>query len=257
MRRRILIALFAAAAAPHMAGAQDEVDAGRITLGTWSYEGLYTPEVWSVEDFFGAAVHGRDGARIGDVEDLVLNDDSEIVALVAEVGGFWDIGDTHVSVPWDEVRITDTGQVEVPVAEDTVADFDLFASSGLPGTPLSDAVVQDVDGAELRPGIWRASELLGDYARIRDESGETWLNFGYVTDLLIDDGKLAATVVNGAAGYGGTTWAYPYRRPMGAVDRAAWTPGAASYDMPVLVGEATDLPPFERGRIGGGTGADR
>jgi uncharacterized protein YrrD len=57
---------------------------------------------------------GADWNRIGTIEDIVLNHSGQVVGIVAEVGGFLDIGDKHVLlevndlnlVPVDDVRYT-------------------------------------------------------------------------------------------------------------------------------------------------------
>jgi hypothetical protein len=43
--------------------------------------------------------------QIGEIEDVVLDRQGQMVGLVAEVGGFLDIGDKHVVVPTDDLRL--------------------------------------------------------------------------------------------------------------------------------------------------------
>lgn len=225
--------------------AQDVVEAGKLYLDNWSYDDLYAGDPWSVEDMFGAEVNGSGGEQIGDVEDLVLNDEGQVVALIAEIGGFWDMGDTHVSVPWDMVEIDANGPIAVPVTQENIDEFDLFASSGLPtDAQVGEEVVEGVDDKELGTGLWRASELIGDYARVRGEE-EQWVNFGYVSDLMIDEGEIVATLVTTTSRYGPGTYAYPYRGPAREMETGTWSPNAVTYDLPVLVGDATSLPRFD------------
>lgn len=228
--------------------AQNVVDAGKIVLENWSYETLYQSNAMSVEDLFGREVKGSDGDRVGDVEDLVLNDAGEVIALIAEVGGFWDIGDTHVSVPWDMVEIGADGSVSTPINRDNVALFDLFSSSGLPeDADVGSEIVQGVDDKGLGFGLWRASDLMGDYVRVQGENGR-WVNFGYVSDLMIDEGAIAATLVSTTAQYGPGTYAYPYRRGPAEL-YGAWGRGVSTYDLPILVGDAVSLPEFDAERM--------
>ena len=42
---------------------------------------------------------------ICDIEDLVLDSSGQLVAVVAEIGGFLDIGDRHVLLPVGDVRL--------------------------------------------------------------------------------------------------------------------------------------------------------
>ena len=43
--------------------------------------------------------------NIGEVEDIVLNRNGEMIGIVAEVGGFLDIGDKHVFIETDGMKL--------------------------------------------------------------------------------------------------------------------------------------------------------
>lgn len=242
--RELILAVAGVSVCGLPAAAQDVVDAGTVVPEGWPDQNLYVENAWSVDRLFGRDVMGPGGERIGDVEDVVMNDDGKVVALIAEVGGFWDIGDTHVSVPWDMVEIGQDGSVTIPVTQDTITDYDLFDSSGLPeGAEISAEVVEGVDDAELGVGLWRASELMSDYLRVVGDDA-TWVNFGYVSDLIVLDGAIDATIVSTTARYGPATYAYPYRG--GTVDGyGMWRPAASTYDLPILESDATSLPEFD------------
>lgn len=243
--------LFAIAGIPFSllpATAQNVVDAGNILLDDWSYETLYASEAWSVDTLFGRDVSGDGGDRVGDFEDLVLNDAGEVVALIVEVGGFLDIGDTHVSVPWTMVQFGTDGSVSVPLDEDSISGFRLFADPSLPEeASIADEIVQGVEDAELDPGLWRASDLMGDHVRVQDEDG-LWVNYGFLTDLMIDDGAIAATLVTTGARYGPGTRAYPFGGDA-TTGYGVWDPGAPTYDLPILVDDATSYPQFDAERM--------
>jgi sporulation protein YlmC with PRC-barrel domain len=51
-------------------------------------------------------VYGADGKEIGEIEDVVLNMDGSVAAVVLEVGGFLGIGEKDVLVEWDALEIT-------------------------------------------------------------------------------------------------------------------------------------------------------
>lgn len=46
-----------------------------------------------------------DWDNIGEIEDIVLNLDGQMIGVIAEVGGFLDIGDKHVFIEMDGVRL--------------------------------------------------------------------------------------------------------------------------------------------------------
>ena len=97
-----------------------------VNLDMWGYDQLYA-EGWRAEEFLDSDVYGPDGEEIGEVEDIVVGPDGSILSVVAEVGGFWDIGDTHVSVPWDQVELlADAEGIQIPVTEENVEDYGLY-----------------------------------------------------------------------------------------------------------------------------------
>eukprot|EP01013_Petalomonas_cantuscygni_P027498 TRINITY_DN50498_c0_g1_i1.p2 TRINITY_DN50498_c0_g1~~TRINITY_DN50498_c0_g1_i1.p2 ORF type:complete len:141 (+),score=51.95 TRINITY_DN50498_c0_g1_i1:26-448(+) len=49
---------------------------------------------------------GDNWNEIGEIEDLILNREGQLIGVVAEVGGFLDIGDKHVFIALDDVRLT-------------------------------------------------------------------------------------------------------------------------------------------------------
>ena len=49
--------------------------------------------------------YGTDYAQIGEIEDIILDQGGQMVGIVAEVGGFLDIGDKHVMVPVEDLRL--------------------------------------------------------------------------------------------------------------------------------------------------------
>jgi sporulation protein YlmC with PRC-barrel domain len=190
--------------------AQSPSEDGVEVLSTWSYDPLYE-EGWSVETMFDQTqVLAEDGGAIGDVENVIFGDGGEVLSIIAQVGGVWDIGDTHVNVPWSEVSF-DGGiaQVTVPVTEDTVDDYDVFG--GLFGgeeqvtRSETDATGAVEDDLAAGPDVFKATDLIGDYAYLSDGA-----RYGYLSDLLIRDDRIAAVVADaGAYGRRGY-YAYPY-----------------------------------------------
>jgi sporulation protein YlmC with PRC-barrel domain len=244
-----LLAATALTAAP--LAAQDEQadmttpiqDAEVVPLTQWTYDDLYEQGV-SAEAFIDdMEVYSPNGEQIGDMEDIILSPEGDVIAIVAEVGGFWDIGDTHVSVPFEEVEMTEDGEgITVPVTEENVEDYD-FAADTFDPQAMSDETMPGVDDAMFAPRAWRASELIGDYARLRD--GDTFMNYGYVSDLVLSEGQVEAVVVQPTGAYGGVGYrAYPY---YGYADGAGWTAGSPYYDMPYREQDVEDMQRFDYG----------
>ncbi|EAR50531.1 hypothetical protein OG2516_09810 [Oceanicola granulosus HTCC2516] len=74
-----------------------------ITGGT-----IYTTNEADDEGWDSANVYDTVGdgwESIGEIEDIVLSRDGQMIGLVAEVGGFLDIGDKHVMVSVDDISL--------------------------------------------------------------------------------------------------------------------------------------------------------
>jgi sporulation protein YlmC with PRC-barrel domain len=218
---------------------QQQGDAVEV-LREWNYAPLYE-EGWSVEQLlYGAEVYGEDGEEIGDVENLVFRDDGTVVGLIAEVGGFWDIGDTHVAVPWDEVAISETDlAVTVPVTEETIGDYSVFGEGfyeenggEVVEAGEAEGVAAVSDDVQTGPGLFNATDMIGDYAYLEGD-----VQYGYVSDAIIQDGAISAIVVDATAygmpGY----YAYPYA--------GYGRPYDARYDMPYGAGDIRDIESFD------------
>ncbi|QFT63302.1 PRC-barrel domain-containing protein [Roseivivax sp. THAF30] len=246
--RAITVITAGCAVSANIAMAQDVLEAGEVQFNENEITELYDGSAWSVQNAYGLEVEGANGEIVGTVEDFVLSTQGNLIALIAEVGGFWDLGDTHVSIPWEEVEFEASGPVAVPLTEENVENYDLFTSAGLSGTEVETEVAPGTDAAELGGEYWRASEVVDTYARVRSD-GETWANFGFVRDILIDEQRIKATVVNTTAAHGPSIYAYRYEDTQNRGEQAWWQPGDRTYDIPVLVEDTTDQAEFEPNRM--------
>lgn len=225
-----------------------EPERNRIELGDWSYDDLYS-RGFSAEAFIDdTEVYGVGGEEIGNVEDLLIGPDGKVVSVIAEVGGFWDIGDRHVSIPWESVSANATGDgITVPVTEETVDDYDVYNRELITRQMAAGNIVGNVDDALAGNRLWRASEVIGDYSRLA-EGGNAFREYGYVSDLIIVDGQVKAVVIQPDSGYGAVgSYAYPY---YGYDYGYGWQPGNAYYDMPYNEGEIAELEAFDSDRLG-------
>lgn len=203
---------------------------GAIVLSEWRYDPLYTSG-WSVDQAFDeATVVGANGDEIGDIENIVFDREGNAVALIAEVGGFWDIGDTHVSIPWDQVEISeDAARFTVPVTEETADNY--AAAAGDPGV-LREGQEGQVATVEedlaTGPNLFKATDIIGDTAFLDNAE-----RYGYLNDIIVNDGKLAAVVADTRA-YGRGYYAYPYTGATAWRDPARYTLPYGPDDVAVL-----------------------
>ena len=60
-------------------------------------------EGWEMGKAYGTV--GENWNDIGEIEDIVLSEDGKMIGIVAEVGGFLDIGDKHVMIEMQDVNL--------------------------------------------------------------------------------------------------------------------------------------------------------
>lgn len=74
-------------------------------------------------ELIGAEVKTIDDEDIGEVQDLVIDRDGQVVAIVVSVGGFLGMGDKNVAIGWD--RVTKSGNADDKELVVTVSRDDL------------------------------------------------------------------------------------------------------------------------------------
>lgn len=76
-----------------------------------------------VEDVIGADIRNVQDDDLGEIEDVVLNaEEGNIRYVVVSTGGFFDIGDKDVLVPWEHLRVTPRGSFVLPVEQQAMED---------------------------------------------------------------------------------------------------------------------------------------
>ncbi|MFW8596063.1 PRC-barrel domain-containing protein [Cribrihabitans neustonicus] len=108
MKRLATIALAAGmAAAPALA--ETHMDTANL-IRTRDITGgdIYTLNGPMDEDTWGnweADGVGPDWNDIGEIEDIILDRNGQVKGVVAEIGGFLDVGDKHVMIPVEDMRL--------------------------------------------------------------------------------------------------------------------------------------------------------
>jgi hypothetical protein len=123
MKTMTLAAVLLAAAAS-TAGAQTAVPADSSAAPAAGTDGMTAVETDTVEltfvtptdadfiatDLIGADIHNMDNESIGEIEDFVIRDGTELTGVVVSVGGFLGLGERHV--------VVDPGTITLRQAED-------------------------------------------------------------------------------------------------------------------------------------------
>lgn len=204
-------------------------------LSEWNYDEVYQKGRFLASGLLGTDAIGENGDDIGDITNAVLNEQDKIIALIAEVGGFWNIGDTHVIVPWDQVELSEEG-VRIPVTEDSVGDYELYGEN----SPVTQESFQQKgaisEGAQTGERTWKLSELVNDYSNL--QSGTA---YGYVDNAVFSEqGELLAVLVMTAGGFGPGMMAYPFHG-----FNYGWQPGFSSYQLPYSEQDVSTMTAFD------------
>lgn len=213
-----------------------------VALPDW-HPDITRDNAMSAEELIGMDVYGAGGEDIGEVENIIVGSDGRVLSLVAEVGGLWDIGDTHTNVPWSKVKIdATTKRITLPITEDTVGDYsylkDDVVTSLSAATRIGQVSGDGVGGVQTGPAAWRITDLIGDTVRLKDGSG--YANYGSVDDVVIQDGKVSAVVVRPGYGMGKNgLYAVPFTGY-----GAYWNPTLTTYDLPYARNDVASLTPM-------------
>ena len=62
------------------------------------------PDQMRAEKVIGSSVYDRNNEKIGSVQDIVLNKDGTVAAVVVDVGSFVGIGGKNVAVKWNDIK---------------------------------------------------------------------------------------------------------------------------------------------------------
>lgn len=187
--------------------------------------GVYREGI-SAREVIDTPVRAASGERIGDVKDIIVDRNGHISKLVVEVGGFFELGDQHIGVPWKDITFgEDMRFVQVPLREVENGTYSLFGK-----VPQG----EDVPAALTS---WRVNELIGDYASLADVP-----RYGIVTDVIFDNrGRAQAVVVDRAGYWGGFgLYAYPY---------AGFAPASHAHALPYVRETVVALEPFDYGEL--------
>lgn len=57
--------------------------------------------------FVGLSIYGPDNQRVGDINEILIDQSGSAKAVVIGVGGFLGIGEKDVAIPYDQVKFTD------------------------------------------------------------------------------------------------------------------------------------------------------
>lgn len=191
-----------------------------IDLTMWSYTPLYNG--LSVDGLVDdAEIVDRDGAVVGNLEDLIVGPKGQVQKLVIGSGGFLGIGDTHFAYPWSQAKFIGSNKIQVNLDEEKLEDYSFF---------------KDIEGKPAKGDNWRITELMNDYAYL-----EGGVPYGTVDDVILSkDGSIDAVIVYPDIRYRAPgPYAWPYYGGAYAFD-----PRRGYYQIPHIPDEVAILKVF-------------
>ena len=81
-----------------------------------------TMDVSSLHSIDDADIMGADGKKIGEIEEILVDDSGEPVAAVVEAGGFLNIGDDDIVVSLEDLTF-DNGDFTTPMTEEELKNL--------------------------------------------------------------------------------------------------------------------------------------
>ncbi len=85
---------------------------------------LNSAKLMTASDYIGKRVYDRNGADIGEVNDLILSDDGRIAATILGVGGFLGMGEKNVAVSVRSIEMVKDGSSTKLVVDATKEQLD-------------------------------------------------------------------------------------------------------------------------------------
>ncbi|MBL3685230.1 hypothetical protein F2981_32400 (plasmid) [Sinorhizobium meliloti] len=179
--------------------------------------------------------------RSATVENIVFDRDGEVLSLIAEVGGLWEVGDTTCqhSLERSEVlkgRISHNGADNGGHCRRTIRPAAAQPPGALHKKEAGQVATVEEDLA-TGPQLIKATDIIGDTAFLNNAE-----RYGYISDILVKDGRLAAVVADTRI-YGRGYRAFPYAGP------AAWASSSGRYELSYGVAEVRQLENFDYSRM--------
>ena len=150
----------------------------------------------------GAKVRGPDDKIIGDIEDLLMNDDNQIVGVIMGIGGFLGVGEKRIAVRFRALTFeTEGGKVVVSLPEATQSVLKAVPAfeRAQPKQSLFDRAIEkarelrDKTAVTSQDAYEKAKETAGPaYQRAKEAASETYQKAKDAAGQVYDKAKDAA-----------------------------------------------------------------
>jgi hypothetical protein len=84
--------------------ARNEAKGKKAHKSNIKYVTRQAPTDWTAEALIGRTVENSNGDNLGEINNVIINEKGDVVAVVVGVGGFLGIGEKNVGVPFDALN---------------------------------------------------------------------------------------------------------------------------------------------------------
>ncbi|ANW00924.1 PRC-barrel domain-containing protein [Bradyrhizobium icense] len=176
---------------------------------------------WRSSQILGSHIFSKKGEYLGRVRNIVVADNGQVRALIAEEAGIGITPEFVFRLPWEDVvKPVRGGALIADLTDVRSRQYGLFP------LPLGEP-------DENKPHVedFLVTKVLGDYARLQTGAG-----YGLVKDVVFSQhGRMLAVLIARDAAQGGGTLAFPYPGRTGR-----WSPSASYYGLPFVTAEQAD-----------------
>ena len=112
------------------APSNDSSSAGQAAAADEAIIDEQQPGQVRADKVIGAKVTNPGGEKVGDVRDILLDEQGKVVGVILSVGGFLGIGDKHVAVNWSDIKLEGEGdKVVVNMSKDQIENAPSFKTA--------------------------------------------------------------------------------------------------------------------------------
>ena len=91
---------------------EEKAGEARPSKSTVNYLKRQEPTDWTAEALIGRTVENSNGDNLGEINNVVINENGNVVAVVIGVGGFLGIGEKDVGVPFDALEFRTNAEMD-------------------------------------------------------------------------------------------------------------------------------------------------
>jgi sporulation protein YlmC with PRC-barrel domain len=130
---------------------------------------------WLTSNLVGVAVENAAGEQLGDVNDLVISGNGEVVGAVIGVGGILGMGEKNVGVPYNSIKTMTKDEETVVILSTTKEELEAAPDyTNREGQPLSISKrLKDSAAESYSDAKDKATEVYGD---AKEKASETYVD---------------------------------------------------------------------------------